>query len=367
MEDVSESSGTVAFAGFGGVTSAGLTAAQTVNAVLAGCPRLAHSRRHPSARTGEDIKVARLMCLDDAMSIEERIVALGRHALKEALDASRETLDAVPATRSRVPVLLALPPHRVGLASQAARRMAGEICDAHDGIDKAASRIFDTGHAGFLAALAAAGRLIRTRRYDACVVGSADSLADLDYLHWLEQSRRLKAPDAPFGFSAGEGAAFAVVHRADARADAGRPFVRIHEVGFDAEPDLWFEGQASQGHGLTSAIAQALAGRDAIDCCYGDLNGETWRSAEWDFASLRNGRQFRSPLDVRHPAEIWGDTGAASAALNCLLACSDLLGGVEDFRQVLVFASSDVNPWRASVVLERIDAGGSHDPDRYRQ
>jgi 3-oxoacyl-[acyl-carrier-protein] synthase I len=313
------------------------------------------------------MKIARLDCLDDHMSTAQRIVTLGQAALKEAVKTCEASLDSTREMQPLVPILLALPSRRINLAPDDTRAIAKEICGAYDGVDRAASRVVDTGHVGFLSALAIAIRLISTQQHETCIVGAADSLVDLEYLHWLENSQRLKAPDVPHGFTAGEGAAFAVVRKVDAVAVAAQPLVRIHSVGFDAEPDLWFEGKATQGQGLTSAIAQAISERQSIDCCYGDLNGETWRSAEWDFAFLRNGRQFRSPLDIRHPAEVWGDTGAASAALNCLLAYRDLLDDLDGHRQALVFASADVQPWRAAVLLERTFTGEGDDSNRYRQ
>jgi 3-oxoacyl-[acyl-carrier-protein] synthase-1 len=357
----------VAFAGFGAICAAGLNAAEAANAVLAGCPRIAHSRRHPSAWLGADLVVAKLDCLDDDLPVGERIVELGRTALAQALREGAGDLDAARALRAGVPLLLALPPHRVGLPKTSMGSIARAIIAAYEGADREASRVFDTGHVGFISALALAAHWIGEGRYEACVVGAADSLVDLDYLHWLEQGRRVKARDTPHGFTPGEGAAFAVVRRDQGVAGSGRPGVVLGGVGFGAEPDLWFEGKATQGRGLTLALAQtqasAPAGAARIDCCYADLNGETWRSAEWDFAFLRNGHAFRSPLDLRHPAEVWGDTGAASAALNCLLAHHDLLDGLDGYRRAMVAASSDVKPWRAAVRLDLRGAGASDDSD----
>lgn len=90
---------------------------------------------------------------------------------------------------------------------------------------------------------------------------------------------------------------------------------------------------------------------EAVDVCFADLNGEVWRSSEWEFAYLRNGRRFRDPLNLQHPSDNWGDLGAASAAMLTVLACAELREELRGYRSALVCASADTRPSRSALLL----------------
>ncbi|WP_412026038.1 hypothetical protein [Burkholderia cepacia] len=353
----------IVVSGFGACTSVGLSAAESCNAVLSGVSRIARHKRYPYARRGGTIALAKQDCLDDNAACASRMTELARRALTDLLSRHDSILGAASGKSARaVPVLLSLPPERPGLSHADIAFVAGEICNSMPQLSRSESRFFCSGHTGFIAGLAKSVDLLKTGEVDFCIVGGVDSPLDMDYLHWLDDTDRLKHQDNPFGIVPGEGAVFALL-----RTDAGRasaentPRVVLRAVGFAAEPMPWYADQASRGDGLTAAISQCLSTGVRVDNCYGDLTGETWRSAEWDFAFLRNGRQFAHPLDISHPADIWGDTGAASAAMLCMLAHDELMDIVTPRRHSLIFAASDTRLSRAACLLERIgsDEGGA--------
>jgi len=344
-------------AGFGACTSVGLSAAQSCSAVLSGVSRIAHQSRYPGARRAEPAIVARQDCLADDAPCADRIRQLAFSALQQALLASADCIGiATRRGRKTVPVLLSLPPVRPGLPAQSIASIAADICGSVPQVSRVASGVVDSGQPGFIVAMAKAAELLQNGMADICIVGAADSPLDLDYLHWLDSTDRIKHRANAFGLVPGEGAAFAVVMRdVEQGAMPGSPKVVLRALGLSAEPRPWYMDEPTRGDGLTAALAETLPPGVCVDTCYGDLTGETWRSAEWDFAYLRHGRSFAHPLDICHPADIWGDTGAASSALLCMLARADLLDDIVPRRRSLIFSASDTRPWRAACLLERID------------
>lgn len=344
-------------AGFGACTSVGLSAAESCNAVLSGVSRIARQKRYPSSRRGEAAALAQQDCLSEDASCVSRMTELARRALTEALRHSAGVVGeaAMPST-GPTPVLLSLPPERPGLSKAEMAAVALEICESVPRFDRRASRLFDNGHTGFIAAMAKAADILQKNEADFCVVGAADSPLDLNYLHWLDAADRLKHRDNPFGVVPGEGAAFTILTRdASYPGEPGPPRIVLRAVGLGTEPMPWYLEQATRGEGLTRAIAACLPAGVQVDNCYADLTGETWRSAEWDFAFLRNGRSFAHPLDICHPADIWGDTGVASSALLCMLAHAELLDDIVPRRYSLIVSASDTRPSRAACLLERIN------------
>src|SRR5262249_57656869 len=129
----------------------------------------------------------------------------------------------------------------------------------------------------------------------------------------------------------------------------------VAAVGRGLEPRPWYRRTATQAAGLTQAFWQALDAREAegegAAFTYGDLNGEPWRADEWAFAYLRTGKRHGEPLDLRHPADCWGDVGAASGPLLVGLAVRELRRGRPGKDTALVWTASDIRPNRAACLL----------------
>ena len=91
-------------------------------------------------------------------------------------------------------------------------------------------------------------------------------------------------------------------------------------VATDYEPHPRTGDGVCIGHGLTSVLRRALndAGATsgvAADWVLCDMNGESFRGTEWAYAYIRTGKMHRDPLEIWHPADCWGDVGAASGAI----------------------------------------------------
>jgi 3-oxoacyl-[acyl-carrier-protein] synthase-1 len=93
---------------------------------------------------------------------------------------------------------------------------------------------------------------------------------------------------------------------------------------------------------------------EAVDDVYGDINGERYRTDEWGFAVLRTNHALRS-VQSEVPTQCWGDVGAASGALGCMLAVRAWARGYAKGTRALVWAGSD-GGLRSAVVLEEAGA-----------
>jgi 3-oxoacyl-[acyl-carrier-protein] synthase-1 len=75
------------------------------------------------------------------------------------------------------------------------------------------------------------------------------------------------------------------------------------------------------------------------------MNGESHWAKEWGVGFLRSRASFDESHSMKHPADCFGDTGAAAGALLAGLAALDASSG-----PALVYASSDLGP-RASISI----------------
>ena len=214
-------------------------------------------------------------------------------------------------------------------------------------VERASSRHFATGAAGVFVALLDAAHRIAAGETGAVMVVGADSLLDLRRLDALQQARRLLVDDVMDGFIPGEGAAALVVSAAGAGAMA-----TIAAVGAGDDP-FRHEGELPlTGDGLTRAAQAALGDTPTpVREVWCDLNGEAWTAREWGLAARRCHRWMAPEVEVRHPAEFFGDPGAAAGAMLLTLAAVGLYRGTSRGPS-LVWSRTDAG-LRGAARLER--------------
>lgn len=331
----------------GAICSVGTSLAEIASATNAGLRRLTVDERLSLQRDGWPVAAGRVAGIDAIDGVVDRMIELGRHALSQCLATRPEVDDDLPP----LPILLAVPGPRPGLDDEMSDWLVSNILADAGSFDRERSGAVRAGHDGFLALIEAAGHLLRNAAVHACVIGAVDSGIDRAYVAWLEELRRLHGRGQPHGMAPGEAAAFCILQRVDRAQAEQQGRVAIGTPARTQEPRPWYLNQATMGEGLTFALRHALADR-GVDACYSDLNGEHWRATEWDYAYLRNGQLFGHPLDLRHPAQAWGDVGTASGALLTLLATWDLHQGRCGHRSALICTSSDTQPTRAAMRLD---------------
>lgn len=339
----------------GARTPVGLLAETSAAAVRAGISRIAEHPRFVGRR-GEPIRGCLDARLDPALEGPQRLLALGRSALAEV---GAKLRAAVPITQPLL-VLLATPQVRPGWTAAdeniVARELARNPAVGDAGLDV---RVVGHGHAGALHALGMACERIAAGVLDLCIVGGLESYFFGPTLHWLDKQRQLAGASAT-GFFPGEGAAFlAVASPAAARALQLRPKAELRGWSSAMERRPIKTDLDNLGEGLAQAVLGATRGlrapHEKIDDIYCDINGERYRSEEWAFATMRvhpvlvDGTRYVAATDS------WGDTGAATGALLCILAVQAWARGYARGSLAMAWAGSE-NGQRSAVVMQRPSA-----------
>jgi 3-oxoacyl-[acyl-carrier-protein] synthase I len=130
------------------------------------------------------------------------------------------------------------------------------------------------------------------------------------------------------------------------------PIACISRAVSGHEPGHLYSDAPYRGDGLAATLSQLVALGSSffpVAEVYSSMNGESHWAKEWGVAYTRNRATIQPGYRMHHPAECFGDTGAASGPLMIALAALGIRGG---YRQppILICGSSD---WggRAAVVV----------------
>ena len=337
----------VCLLGVGAFTPIGPTAATSSAAARAG---IAGFAAHPTAKdqAGEPLSVARFPDLDDLKG-SERFLAAATISAKEAL---APFLALERELRGLIYVGIGLPESRPGRPAGLDPALAAAIGGwLNEPAPRQAVKTFAEGNAAGLIALKEAAESIRSGKAELALAGGVDSYQEPETLAWLESAEQINGagPDGnPWGFVPGEGSAFVLLGSSETAERLGLPiFGEVLAVGSAIEPRRIKTDEVCLGEGLTQAFREALLpfrnqlGRPKVNAVYCDMNGETYRAVEYAYAVSRHSEFFADPGQFRAPADSWGDVGAASGPLGCVLAWGAGVRGYADGPASLVWASSE--------------------------
>jgi 3-oxoacyl-[acyl-carrier-protein] synthase-1 len=119
------------------------------------------------------------------------------------------------------------------------------------------------------------------------------------------------------------------------------------------DPGHRYGDAPAKGEGLAEALAQLRQRLQPppapVQTTFAGFNGENFEAKLWGVARLRHNDFFTPSMLIEHPADKFGDTGAAMGAILVALAAEALRGGTRP-GPALVWAASDREP-RACAVL----------------
>jgi 3-oxoacyl-[acyl-carrier-protein] synthase-1 len=202
------------------------------------------------------------------------------------------------------------------------------------------SRILPMGRVGASVGIRAASRLINEQGVRHVIVGGADTFLVAETLRSFDENARLLTTDNSNGFIPGEAAAALLLGGAFAG-----PGLAIRSLGLASEATTIGSEEPLRADGLTNAFRFALdaAGLEMQEIGYriSTMSGEQYWFKEFDLATSRLLRGRHEFMDLWHPADSIGETGAA--ALPCCLAVAWMAAykGYEAGNPVLVTASND--------------------------
>jgi 3-oxoacyl-[acyl-carrier-protein] synthase-1 len=351
----------VVIIGLGARTPVGLTPDASAAAVRGAISVIS---QHPYFvdKTGEPM----MMACDAVMSADldgaDRYVQLARPALLQALQPLIDRRMAAGV----IPAIVALPEQRPGRSADLERTLVRDLVATAGELGVTLHvQTLASGHSAGLMALDAAVKRIRAGEIQICLIGGVDSYIQGETLEWLDDNRQLMSAANRSGFPPGEAAGFCLIAASTFAQDASlEPLARVATVSTGFEKNRIKTDTICIGEGLTAAIHGACApldrARGRVEQTWCDLNGERYRSTEYTYALVRNEALFEK-TQVAHPADCWGDVGAASGPLFAGLAIASWSRGYAKGPRALLWASSE-SGYRAAAVLEQVDAGSGFAP-----
>lgn len=186
------------------------------------------------------------------------------------------------------------------------------------------------------------------------IIAAVDSYMLDGRLNYYDDQWRLKSQRNPMGFIPGEAASLLLLEtESNVKARNKDALLQLSGIGVEQEINPISGEKSSSGEGLGQAIEKALNGgsQKPISWLYSDLNGESYRAYEWGVVNSRLARYFDSQLTHVHPADVMGDVGSATTAIQ--LGCISQAFQCEyaDDAKALLFASNDAGQRAALSVI----------------
>ena len=287
-----------------------------------------------------------------------RLVELATLALRDLV--SRARLQRTDLARAAL--LLALPEPDAASGKWALGPEWGRRICAHAGLPAvpvASAR--SLGSPGSLAILSDAQAHLQRAPSDLAIVLFVDSYIDDDRLAVLDHDMRLKTALVSDGIVPGEaGVAILVESPASTAQRQAVPLGLVGPVGLGQEPQIRSSDKESSGRGLSEALRAALvnAPPKASRWCLCDLNGQSYRAAEWGVVLARLAAQLSTVNRPSHPADCLGDIGAATGGILIAQALAGFARGYARADEAILWASSSEHGLRAAV---RITPGKNGD------
>lgn len=268
-----------------------------------------------------------------------RLLQLSKVALIEACETAQ--------VETPIPLFLATPEQRCGRAFPALEPILKDLnSEVGFSIDLLTSRVFPFGRAAGINALEEAINLLLTTPLESIIVGGVDSFLDIMLLAALDKEGRLSSSTTMRGFVPGEGAAFVVLQK------TVEPGLVVARPATSEEAGHYYSDEICLGDGLSSAINGAVANiYSPIQTVLCSMNGEPEHVKEWGTSQVRNSEAFGGELNMQHPAECYGDLGAATASTLMALSVIGLRKGYYQ-GPLLVWCASDREQRGAVVISE---------------
>lgn len=216
-------------------------------------------------------------------------------------------------------------------------------------IDVANSRCVHEGRAGGITALDIAYKYFRATGKEFALIGGVDSYRYFDsQLEYLDKAQRLLAEGVADGFAPGEGASFVLVASPKAcKKYSLTPKLFLGQPGSGLESGHRYSGEPYRGDGLSQAFTNALVvatPNQSLTNIYSSLNGESFGAKELGVAQIRHRKYFDDSVIINHPADCFGDIGAAMAPMMFGLIANN------EKQPSLVYCSAD-GPQRGAVCV----------------
>lgn len=345
----------VYLAGVGMITPIGINAEMTAAAVRAGASRLQESEYY--SKKGKPFTMA--LIPEEALPEitykfnREEDATMQMGIMLTTIDvALRQAMKSHPGDVP-VPLFFSGPEaYQSGPYSVSPNFIEYVIKQTNAKIDKSNSRLFALGRAGVIEAIDLAIRYLQQKNTDYVLVGGADSYQDDDLLGYLDADDRIMAEGVTNGFVPGEAAGFLLLTKDINKAlKKNSGAISLSEPGLALEKGHMYSQEPYKGDGCSEAFKKALNGHhgEKISKIYSSINGEQFWAKEYGVATTRTKSYFADDVSLEHPADCYGDTGAAAGALLIGLAADALLN--EGWKNTSLVTCSSDQACRAAICV----------------
>jgi 3-oxoacyl-[acyl-carrier-protein] synthase I len=307
-------SGAVAVSGVGVCTPLGHTSRSSYAAFRAGLMSVAET--DIVGREGEPLRASYLKTISLTRTRIGRMLDLTALALNDLIGSVQ--IEA----NKRIALFLGLPDSIKD--SEQEHEEFGEalipIVRAHIPTFLPRPQFFCNGRSAFFFALEEGLSVLASGTCDVAIVGAVDSMCSKDVLAKLDRERRLLGPSIFDGMIPGEGAALAILERAD---DIRSTQNQVHAVVSCAVTDVESRHFQQELPNKAEALSKVLRvlfkhpmghGKRA-DLLFTCETGERFWTDELSMAYLRNVTLMPEPFVRTMAAETLGDVGAAAGAV----------------------------------------------------
>lgn len=190
---------------------------------------------------------------------------------------------------------------------------------------------------------------------DFILIGGSDSHQDYSRLNSLSDDGRLLTAGSMDSFAPGEAAGFLLLTRHPGLAQVKNGcIIALNPPGIADETGHLHSEETYRGDGLDQAFKKSLNNhrQSNIHSIYSSMNGENHWAKEYGVAYLRNKTAFHDKVKTEHPADTYGDLGAATSPVLIALAAQHLYGS-KKASSYLVYSSSDYAK-RGAIVVEKM-------------
>jgi 3-oxoacyl-[acyl-carrier-protein] synthase-1 len=346
-----------AIMGVGMVTAVGMSAKQTAASARAGLSRFSETSIHN--KRFEPVVMAllpdeTLPALSPKLGEVVGLTSRQMRMLRLATPALQEAVENVPNSEA-IPLYLGAPnglPNRPNPVDE--KFLEYLAIQSEINFDVKRSKVFPNGRAAGLLALKAAMEQLASGANRFVIAGGMDTYLDLYLLGTLDMENRVLGNGIMDGFIPGEGAGFIVLTTLDVIKKRQRQsLVGIKSVSTGFEEGHLYSDKPYQGEGLSSAFLNFFEENKMdglVQEVYISMNGENHWAKEWGVAFMRTHSFFNSEHGMYHPADCFGDTGAASGIILAGLA---VIGIKQGYRRspCLITCSSDFGERAVTVVI----------------
>lgn len=333
------------------VSSLGQTTRQCVSAFEAGISGIAET-----AIVNKHLKPINLSLVPDSVlpKAANKINSLGVSSWQKRLlrlaSASLSSLANVIPKNQRVPMVLCLPEVLPHIQTNISGNFIEQLSFQSDlPFDSTNSKCASIGRAGGFFAINHALQLFASG-YPYVIVGGVDSYCCPSRLAYFDFENRIKVEGVKDGLIPGEGACFLLLSRADTQTSNRLPPHKLYTPGVGLEENHFYADGPNIGSGLDGAVKMALQNseKNNIDSVLTSHTYESFQTKELGIALMRSSK-FLSSAVLNHPADGFGDMGAATGPA---LLCLALYNGFRH-KNYLLISSSDLSH-RSAICLDLI-------------